>query len=200
MLRALSLSIVVMLCLGLASNAIAQEGKIATCNPARIFNEMQETKDLKEKMEVQGKALQGEEDAKKKEIDALGAKLKLLNPGTAQHDEAQRDLLKKAIEHDTWKKINQAQVQQEQKLSMKLLFDKITAATKAVAEADGIDLVIAEANVEFPDVSQINVDQLRALINQRNVMYNKGTRDISGKIIAKLDADYKTGGAAAPAK
>jgi Skp family chaperone for outer membrane proteins len=196
MLRALSLSIALMFCLALASSAAAQDTKIATCNPARIFNDMQETKDLKEKMEAQGKTLLGEEEAKKKEIDALGAKLKLLNPGTPQHDEAQRELLKKAIEFDTWKKINQAQVQQEQKLSMKLLFDKITEATKAIAEAEGIDLVIAESNVEFPDVSQINVDQLRALINQRNVIYNKGTRDISGKITAKLDADYKSGASA----
>jgi Skp family chaperone for outer membrane proteins len=193
MLRALSLSIALILCLGLANSASAQDVKIAVCNPAKIFNNMQETKDLKDKMEAQGKDLQNQEDAKKKELEALQAKLKMLNAGSPQHDESQKELIKKAIEYDTWKKINQAQVQQDQKLSMKVLFDKITDATKAVADADGIDLVIAETNVEFPAIDQINVDQLRALINQRNVIVNKGKMDISDKVTAKLDADYKSG-------
>lgn len=190
MLRALTLSIALILCLGLANAATAQDLKVAVCNPARIFNEMKETKDLKEKMEVQGKDLQNQENAKKTELDALQAKLKMLNAGSPQHDEAQKELIKKAIEYDTWKKINQAQVQQDQKLSMKILFDKITAATEAVAKEAGLDLVIAETNVEFPDIGAINVDQLRALINQRNVIFNSGKLDISPKVIAKLDADY----------
>lgn len=193
MLRALSLSIALLLCLGLANSATAQDLKIAVCNPARIFNNMQETKDLKDKMEAQGKDLQNQENIQKKEIDVLQDKLKMLNAGSPQHTEAQKEFIEKAIKYDTWKKINQAQVQQEQKLSMKTLFDKITEATKAVAEADKIDLVIAETNVEFPSIDQINVDQLRALINQRNVIFNNGKADISDKVTAKLDADYKAG-------
>lgn len=193
MLRSLTLVTALFICLGLAHSAGAQETKIAVCNPAKIFNSMQETKDLKDKMEAQGKDLENQDVAKKKELEALQAKLKMLTPGSAPHEEAQKELIKKAIEYDTWKKINQAQVQQDQKLSMKSLFDKITAATEAVAKENNIDLVIAETNVEFPDIGQINVDQLRALINQRNVIYNNGKLDISDKIIAKLDADYKAG-------
>ena len=195
MLRALSLSIALMLCLGLASSANAQAAKIAVCNPARIFNDMQETKDLKEQMEKTGGDLAQQEKAKGAELQALQEKLKLLTPSSQQYKDAEKELLEKAITFDTWKKINQAQVQQSQKLSMKTLFDKITDATKAIAEADNLDLVIAETNVEFPDINQINVDQLRALINQRNVIFNKGNMDISAKITAKLDADYKAGGA-----
>jgi len=77
---------------------------------------------------------------------------------------------------------------------MKTLFDKITNSTAEVATQRGIDLVIAEQRPEFPDsLDQLNVDQLRVLINQRNVLFNSAAADISNEIIAAMDAKYKTG-------
>src|SRR5687768_2404906 len=107
MLRALKLSTALTLCLGFATLADAQELKIAVVNPAKIFNEMQETKDLKEFMEKQGKTLADEEKAKQEEIQGLQGGLKLLNPGSQQFQEKEKQLLEKAIMFDTWKKINQ---------------------------------------------------------------------------------------------
>lgn len=180
--------------LGSASLAGAQDTlRLGTANPAKVFNDMQETKDLKEKMDAEGKNLINEGNAREEEIRGLQAAIKILSPGSPQYQEKQKELFKKAIDLDVWKKVNQAQLQQNQKLQMKLLFDKITEATKAVAQQEKLDLVIAETNVEFPDIDQMNVDQLRALINQRNVLFNSGKFDISEKITTKLNADYKAG-------
>jgi len=170
---------------------------IGTANPAKIFNEMQETKDLKEKLESDSKKLSDQQKAKEQELKDLQESLKVLTPGAPQYYEGRKNLIQKAVELDTWKKVNQAQIQDQQKFQMKLLFDKIMDATKAVAVDQKLDLVVAESNVEFPEMDQINVDQLRALINQRNVIYSSGKLDISDKVTAKLDADYKakSGGA-----
>jgi Skp family chaperone for outer membrane proteins len=195
---------VLLLSLALAPAARAQTAlHIATANPAKIFTDMQETKDLKEKLENDNKDLLNQEKTQQQAIQDLNTVLKQLTPGSQQYNAKRKELIQKAVELDTWKKVNQAQMQDQQKLQMKLLFDKITEATKAVAEAKKLDLVLAETNVDFPqDLDQINVDQLRNVINQRNILFKKDGMDISAEITAKLDADYKAHGStstAAPA-
>ena len=72
---------------------------------------------------------------------------------------------------------------------MKALFEKIEQATREVAEAAKIDLVIVEQRVDLPaDLDQINVDQLRGLINQRTVLFNNGRLDITNDVLARVDA------------
>lgn len=191
----------IMLSLAFVSSSFAQQTqlKIATANPAKIFNDMQETKDLKEKLEADSKELANQEKQIQANIQALQEKLKQLVEGTDQYGATRKDLIQQAVQYDTWKKVAQAQIQDQQKYQMKVLFDKITDGVKEVAKAQSIDLVLAETNVDFPPLDQINVDQLRALINQRNVMFSSGNLDISAQVTAKLDANYKTRGTAAPA-
>jgi Skp family chaperone for outer membrane proteins len=75
---------------------------------------------------------------------------------------------------------------------MKTLFDKIQTAVAKIAEQKGLDLVLAEAHPQLPDdLDQINVDQLRAVINSRNILYSNSKVDISDEVIALLDAEYK---------
>jgi len=91
-------------------------------------------------------------------------------------------------------KMNQADMQAEQKRQMLLIFNKITNAVQEVATAKGIDLVIAEQKPEFPpSLDQLNADQLRAMINSQNVLYNVPQVDISTDVIAAMDAHYKSG-------
>jgi len=40
-------------------------------------------------------------------------------------------------------------------------------------------------------MEQINVDQLRGLINQRTVLYSNGKFDITNDVLANVDAKYK---------
>ena len=198
--RLLIAALTVMLSLAFVSTSSAQQTqlKIATANPAKIFNDMQETKDLKEKLEADSKELGNQEKQIQANIQGLQDKLKQLVAGTQQYADTRKELIQQAVQYDTWKKIAQAQIQDAQKTQMKLLFDKITEAVKAVAKEQNLDLVLAETNVEFPDIEQINVDQLRALINQRNVMFSSGNLDISAAVTAKLDAAYKTRGTTPP--
>ena len=169
--------------------------RIATASPARIFVEMQETKDLTEKLKQDTGALQNEAKNRQQKVKDLQAARDLLKPDSPQYAEAERAFMQEAIQFDTWTKITQAQLQGLQKQQMKLLFDKIVAATSEVAQQQGYDLVLADQRPELPEnLGMINVEQLRQLLNQRNILFENEKVDISSAVIANLDSKYKASG------
>ena len=178
--------------------------KVGVANPAKIFNEIQETKDLKAAMENQRKQLEQQDFEKQQRIKDLKALRDQLRPDAPQYAERNRDLLQATIEYQTWGQLQQANLAQEQKRQMLNLFNKIAAAVQRVATARGLDLVIAEQRPEFDQVNldQLNVDQLRAMINSRNVLFIAPQVDVTTDVIAEMDKEYRggagAGGAPAP--
>jgi Skp family chaperone for outer membrane proteins len=177
--------------------AAAQDGpRIAIVNPAKVFNEMQETKDLKQKMESDRQAIQAEGKRRQDEVEEAKKKRTVLVEGTDDFNKANKDMIEKAIGLQVWQELIKADLARQQKGQMSSLFKKIEEATKEVALAKKIDLVIVEQKIDLPTeagaMEQINVDQLRALINQRTVMYNNGKYDITNDVLAAVDAKYKT--------
>ena|ERR1700733_1460632 len=168
--------------------------KIAVANPAKIFNELQETKDLKAKMDDDGKTLQSTDAEKRQKLKDLQAARDTLKEGTPQYDDQNKQLMQASVDYEVWNRLQTAELQRQQKMQIKNLFEKITAATGEIAKQRGIDLVISEEQPEFPDnIDQINVDQLRQIIAERNVLYDSGALDISSSVIASMDAKYKSG-------
>jgi len=159
---------------------------------------MQETKDLKQSMENQRKQLESDANARQQKVKDLQAQRDLLKPDSAQYQDADKSFMKEAIEYDTWSKITTAQIQGQQKQQMKVLFDKIVSTTGQVAQQRGFDLVLTDQRPDLPENLQaINVDQLRAILNGRNVLYTNNKVDITGDVVAALDASYKAGGGGA---
>ncbi|HMB96059.1 MAG TPA: OmpH family outer membrane protein [Tepidisphaeraceae bacterium] len=172
----------------------AQTPKIAVANPAKIFNEIQETKDLQAKLADDLKTLQATDHEKSTKVKDMQANRDTLKPDSPQYNDINKQLMQATVEYEVWSRLQQADVQRQQKLQIKNLFEKITAATGDIAKQRGIDLVIAENKPEFPDnIDQINADNLRMLISQRNILYDSGTLDISNEVIAAMDAKYKSG-------
>lgn len=166
--------------------------RVGIANPARIFNDMAETKALKEKIEAERKTLEETERQKRAEIQTLQESLRMLKPESSQFADKNREFQQKAIEFEVWGKLTQVDIQRNQRLQMKSLFDKIQAATAQVAAAKGYDLVLADQRPEIPDnLEQLTVDQVRTLINQRNILYATPAVDISADVTALLDAQFK---------
>jgi Skp family chaperone for outer membrane proteins len=179
-----------------AGFAAGQDGpKIATVNPAKVFNEMQETKDLKQKMENDRQAIQAEGKRRAEELEEAKKARAMLLEGSEDFNKKNQDMIKKAVELQVWQELIKADLARQQKSQMKNLFEKIEQATKEVAEAKKLDLVIVEQKIELPTdpntMEQINVDQLRGLINQRTVLYSNGKFDITNDVLANVDAKYK---------
>jgi Skp family chaperone for outer membrane proteins len=180
-----------------ATPATAQDApRIATVNPAKVFSEMQETKDLKQKMEADRKTITDEGQRRGQEVEDAKKKRALFNEGTDDFNKANKEYLEKVIAAQAWQELIKQDLQRQQKSQMKNLFEKIEAATKEVAEAKKLDLVLVEQKIDLPSdpntMEQINVDQLRNLINQRSVMYSNGKFDITNDVLASVDAKYKS--------
>lgn len=177
-----------------ALNAQTPSPKIAVANPAKIFNELQETKDLKAKMDDDGKTLQATDAEKRQKLKDLQAQRDTLKDGTPQYDDLNKQLMAASVDYEVWNRLQQAELQRQQKTQIKNLFQKIATSTGDVAKQRGIDLVIAEEQPEFPEnMDQITTDQVRQLIAERNVLYDSGALDISNEVIASMDAKYKSG-------
>jgi hypothetical protein len=55
-------------------------------------------------------------------------------------------------------------------------------------------MVISEQKPEIPEnLDSINVEQLRAILNGRNILYHTPRVDISNDVIALLDSRYRAG-------
>ena len=175
-------------------SAQSQPTKVAVANPGRIFQELKETGDLRKAMEAKETQVKNTNFEKQQKIKDLQAKRDQLKPDSAGYTEANRDLMQAAIDYEVWKQVTQAEVQAEQKRQLVNIFTRITNAVTEVATARGIDLVITEQRAEIPDnLDQLNVDQLRNLINSRNVLFAKPQIDISADVVAALNAKYEKG-------
>lgn len=192
-------------CFVAAPMALAQTEpavKIAIANTGRIFNEMQETKDLKASLEGEHGRLKAQEDERRKELEKLQNDRNQLKQDTPQWEELNNKLMDAVLEFQLWGQKTKARAERDQKRQLKQLFDHIEVAVGEVAKRDGYDLVIAEQRPELPEnLDQVNFDTLRAMINSRNVLYAASKADISDAVIALLDAKHKgkSGAASAPA-
>ncbi len=166
--------------------------KIATVNVGKVFNEMQETKDYKQKMESDRQAVENEANRRKAEVEEIRKARSLFNEGTEDYNKKNRELIQKTLEFQTWNQLYNLELARTQKLQLRSLFEKIEAATKEVAEAKKLDLVIVDQKADLPvDLEQIDIKALLNIFGQRNVMYNNGKFDITPEVLAKVDANYK---------
>jgi Skp family chaperone for outer membrane proteins len=183
-----------------AAPLLAAEGtRIAVANTARIFSEMQELKDLRAKLQSEQKLLAGASAEKQDKLKAMQAARDTLKTDSPQYQEKNAEWLKAAIEYEAWGKINEADMQRNQKLQMRRLFEKIAQAVAEVAKQKGYDLVLTDQHPDLPDeLDRISLDQLRNLINSRNVLYAGEKVDISDDVLAFLDARYRAGAKGQP--
>jgi Skp family chaperone for outer membrane proteins len=173
---------------------------IGTANVEKIVESIHEYQDLASSMDLDRKSLQQTLQDKQNNLNAMKQALSYLKSGTPQYDDQQDKLLTATIEFDAWGKETQLDLERKQKTRIKSLFLEIKDAIAQVAEKDGINLVISDEEPQIPDnLDAITVDQLRALISQRTILYSDQTHDISGDVITLLDKNYAAN-AAPPAK
>lgn len=172
--------------------------RIGIVNPARVFNEMAETKALREKLEVRRKELQATEEAMRNEINVLVGQRQSINP---RHP----DFRKKSDEIDAakaklqgWGLATKASVDRDQKEMLISLYAKIEAATGEIAQKNGIDLVIADGRGELLGLEDAPSEDVRRVLNGRNVLYATKGVDLTEQVILLLDARFAQPSGVAP--
>ena len=192
--RSLYTVAVALLAMALPARLSTAQGnpQIATVNVGKIFNEMQETKDYKQKMESDRQAVQAEAKRRNDEIDEAKKARSLFNEGTEEFNKKNKDVIEKTLAAQVWQQLYQLELARQQKAQFRSLFEKIEEATKQVAEAKKLDLVIVDQKAELPlDLEQVDIKTLLNLMGQRNVLYTNGKFDITNEVLAKVDQNYK---------
>jgi Skp family chaperone for outer membrane proteins len=170
------------------------QARIAIANPARIFTEIQQTRDLQAKFKNELDAVNTERQQRELKLNDTRAARDSLKPDSPQWAERNQELVRLAVEYEVWQRMMQAELERQQKQQMRVIFDQITEAVGRVASQRGIELVIAEVRPDLPDtLDQINVNDLRARLVSRNVLFNAPQVDISNDVIAEMDARYRAG-------
>jgi Skp family chaperone for outer membrane proteins len=180
----------------LSVSAWAQVGapagaKIATVNPAKVLDGMQEQKDAQQKLNQFVSKLRDEEMARRNEVKAMQDKRKDLDPKSEQYRQLTSQIATKQIELEAWARIQQAEAGRQQKETMVQLYRKITEAVEKVAIKKGYDVVLSSQLAELPEnMQEADVNQIRAMIIQRNPIYDNGKNDLTQDVILQLNSDY----------
>jgi Skp family chaperone for outer membrane proteins len=180
------------LCLGLPARAQDNKGtKVAVVNLNKVFNTIDEVKALNDKLQKDKEEYDREQKTRTASIDKIQNELDQLNPDSEQYDAKNKELLNAKAQLQAWYEVMNADLQHRKKVQMKTLIEKIQAAVGDVAQQRGIDLVVADQSIELPaNLDSVNWDQLRALINQRNILYAAKGVDITEAVILQLNNKY----------
>jgi Skp family chaperone for outer membrane proteins len=176
------------------ANAMA-DIKIAVANAGKVFSEIKEKKDWEQKMQQDQKTLQDTAFQKQQKVKSLTEQRDNLRTDSPQYADKDKELQTAKIDLEVWAQIQQAEQQRTNKIQTKALFDKIVNAVAEVATAKGLDMVLADQHPELPDnfMDQANLEQVRALLAQRNVLYSSPQVDITQDVITAMDAKYSAG-------
>ena len=170
-------------------------GKVAVIKPAKVFQDLQETKDLRAKIEQQNNTLKVTSDEKGAKIKQIEAQLAELRRDSPSYSEKSRELRAARQDAQVWAQLTAADMENEEKAQTLALFRKIEAAIAEIAKARGIDVVLADVSGELPqNVDSVPKQQFTQFLNQKTVWYTAGAADLTNEVLAKLDADYKAAG------
>jgi Skp family chaperone for outer membrane proteins len=184
-----------LICAALPNFARAQgTTKIAVANPVKIFNDLQETKDLRAKMDNDQKQAETLRVQKTSHLKDTKEQRDSYDQKSAKYNEMNQKYLAEAIELDTWSKITAVQLQNDQKQKIADLYAKILRGIATVATAQKVDLVLADQAPQLPDnLESIDVNQLRAILGSRNILYFGAGADITDAVVTEMDKSYKAG-------
>lgn len=159
----------------------------------RVFNEANQIQDLNDMMKEQAEQFAKEAEQRRKIIEDKQNHLQALRPGTQEHSDLRRDLLRLNIDANVWLKTSEAQVDQDKFEWTKVIYEKTVRISGEVSKERGYDVVLLR-NTFKPDEIELNVNTLRRYLQDRTVIYNTPEVDVTDIVIRRLNEEYKAGG------
>jgi Skp family chaperone for outer membrane proteins len=184
-----------------ASAARAQEGgtRIGSCNPSKVFLDLDERKAIDDKLVDERKKFTIEVDKKKAELNSIEQDRDQLKPESAAYRDKSDQLLEKSIQFNVWGQLKEAQMLRQGKDYTKSLYDKIRAACKEVALEKKLDLVLAERRPELPpNMDKLTLEQVRGVLSQNDTLYINDKVDITQAVILLMNKKYAAAQAGGP--
>jgi len=121
------------------------------------------------------------------DINQLTQKLELLAPGSAQRDQAERDLQQKQVESRTLADLSTQEVARKYLEYWDIVYNDICAATEKVAQQEGDDLVLKTVERKLRTAS---LPELQGKIEGMTVLYATARLDLTDKVLAVLNEEF----------
>lgn len=176
-----------------AQGQIDRPIRVRVANTLKIFNELQETKDIEARLIAERQALAAEEKPMKEKVDKLEAEKGNFRPDSPQFEQWQDRLLRAESEHKLWAQVQMRDLDWKRKRQTRAVYRKIYDAIQQYSEKNGIDLVLSDHQPTLGDkeMAAVPYEQMANLMNSRRVLYTSKAADISDQIIALMDTQYK---------
>lgn len=169
--------------------------KIVSANMQKVFADSQERKDLEARLKTRGQAAQADQQAAQTKLRDLQSKRDQYRPGSPEYEKAQSDFSRAAVEAQVASTVTQAELIREQKKATRQIVDKMVAAVQALATERGYTLVLVQnLPPELPEdqMERMTIEQLNQYLGVRTILYVAPEADITGEVVARLDAAYKS--------
>jgi Skp family chaperone for outer membrane proteins len=169
--------------------------RVGVCNPAKVFEQLEERKTIQDRMTGERARLQEESNRKKGEVQDLMKQRDGMKPGSQLYDEKNTQVLNLTVNYEVWARMTEASLARQEKDQIIGLFDRIRDATREIANERKFDLVLAEHRPEIPaDRDKLNPDQVRALIGQNDVLFSNERVDVTAAVVQRMNQKYLAGG------
>ena len=162
---------------------------------------MKETKDLETRFQAKADELKNQQTAAQSKVKALQDQRALFKAGSAEYENANKEIMCTAIEAQTTLQLTQQELVQEQKRQTRAVVDKITTIVGKLAADKKLSLVLTQTvpqDVNEEQFDRLTPEQLNQLLSARNVLYVAPENDLTTAVITAMDAGYTppAGGAA----
>jgi Skp family chaperone for outer membrane proteins len=137
------------------------------------------------KFEAEGKRITSQLEKLQEDTVALEAVIKTRKPGSSDYMEKLQELIEKKAKLDAMDKFYQQKFALEQQQWAEELFQEVIAVTGEFAKSQGIDIVLAREEFEFPIE---NSNELMLTIKTGKVLYYADKLDITADVLAAVNA------------
>ena len=171
----------------------ARPVRIGAVDLARVWQTYDKKIHLDKELDQLGKLKEAPWLEKKAEVDQLQQKIDLLAAGSAQRDEAERELAQKKFELDALARASRQELGLKLLEYMDLVYNDIVAAVNEVAEREGYDLVLQTSEAKRRATS---IQEFQARIEGRLVLYSSSQLELTDTVLALLNDRFAQSGQA----
>src|SRR6266700_370232 len=97
--------------------------KIGVCNPAKVFESMDERKVIEDKMKSERDKATAEVNRRKQEVEDLQRQRNELRPESAIFQEKTNQMMEKAVQFEVWARLKEAEMGRTEKEQIKALYE-----------------------------------------------------------------------------
>jgi len=165
----------------------ASKSPVAVLDVQAVFDQLDERTQIQANLQTQKEELRQEAEDRRQQVNQLQQDLSILQPGSDQYKQKQRQAQLKAIELKAWMEFQNRRVESENALQLERLYRDVVQAAGRVAEENGFELVLLREEVDFENLKP---KQVGAKIYNRKVVWAKSGLDISDLVIQRMNTEF----------